>query len=40
MMRKMAPYEAEGVLARELVVEKYAPRVDRVLDDYEAMNCY
>ena len=40
MVRKMAPYEAEGVLARESVVEKYAPRVDRVLDDYEAMSCY
>ena len=40
MMRKMAPYEAEGVLARESVVEKYAPRVDRVLEDYEAMSCY
>ena len=40
MGRRMAPYEAEGVLARESVVEKYAPRVDRVLDDYEAMSCY
>ena len=40
MVRRMAPYEAEGVLARESVVEKYAPRVDRVLDDYEAMSCY
>ena len=40
MGRRMAPYEAEGVLAKESVVEKYAPRVDRVLDDYEAMSCY
>ena len=40
MARRMAPFEAEGVLARESVVEKYAPRVDRVLDDYEAMSCY
>ena len=40
MGRRMAPYEAEGVLARESVVEKNAPRVDRVLDDYEAMSCY
>ena len=38
--RRMAPYEAEGVLARESVIEKYAPRVDRVLADYEAMGCY
>ena len=38
--RRMAPYEAEGVLARESVIEKYAPRVDRVLADYEAMSCY
>ena len=40
MERRMAPYEAEGVLARESVIEKYAPRVDRVLADYEAMSCY
>ena len=40
MGRRMAPYEAEGVLARESVIEKYAPRVDRVLADYEAMSCY
>ena len=40
MWRRMAPYEAEGVLARESVIEKYAPRVDRVLADYEAINCY
>ncbi|WP_198015298.1 hypothetical protein [Synechococcus sp. WH 8109] len=37
---RMASYEAEGVLAREAVIEKYAPRVDRVLADYEAMGCY
>ena len=40
MGRRMAPYEAEGLLARESVIEKYAPRVDRVLADYEAMGCY
>ena len=40
MGRRMIPHEAEGVLARELVIEKYAPRVDRVLADYEALNCY
>ena len=37
---RMATYEAEGDLAREEVIEKYAPRVDRVLADYEAMGCY
>ena len=37
---RMASYEAEGVLAREAVIEKYAPRVDRVLADYEATGCY
>ena len=37
---RMATYEAEGDLAREEVIEKYAPRVDRVLADYEAMECY
>ena len=36
----MATYEAEGNLAREEVIKKYAPRVDRVLADYEAMGCY
>ena len=40
MGRRMAPYEAEGVLAKESFIEKYAPRVDRVLADYEAMSCY
>ena len=40
MGRRMAPYEAEGVLARESVIEKYAPRVDQVLADYEAISCY
>ena len=40
MGRRMDPYEAEGLLARESVIEKYAPRVDRVLADYEAMGCY
>ena len=40
MGRRMAPYEAEGVLAREAIIEKYAPRVDRVLADYESMSCY
>ena len=40
MGRRMAPYEAEGVLAKESVIEKYAPRVDRVLADYEAISCY
>ena len=37
---RMANYEAEGVIAREEVIEKYAPRVDRVLADYETMGCY
>ena len=37
---RMADYEAEGVMAREEVIENYAPRVDRVLADYEAMGCY
>ena len=40
MSIKMAIYEAEGERAREEVIEKYAPRVDRVLADYEAMGCY
>ena len=40
MGRRMAPYEAKGVLAKESVVEKYAPRIDQVLADYEAMSCY
>ena len=40
MGRRMDPYEAKGLLARESVIEKYAPRVDRVLADYEAMGCY
>ena len=40
MGRRMADYEAKGVLAREAVIKKYAPRVDRVLADYEAMGCY
>ena len=40
MGRSMAQFEAEGVLARESVFEKYAPRVDRVLADYEATSCY
>ena len=40
MSISMANYEAEGVIAREEVIEKYAPRVDRVLADYEAMGCY
>lgn len=37
---RMAAYEVEGNLAREEVIKKYAPRVDRVLADYEAMGCY
>ena len=40
MGRRMAPYEAEGVLAKESVIEKYAPRVDRALADSEAIGCY
>ena len=40
MSIRMANYEAEGVIAREEVIEKYATRVDRVLADYEAMGCY
>ena len=37
---RMATYEAEGDLAKKEVIKKYAPRVDRVLSDYEAMGCY
>ena len=37
---RIAKYEADGEIAREEVFEKYAPRVDRVLADYEAMGCY
>ena len=37
---RIATYEAKGNLAREEVIKKYAPRVDRVLADYEAMGCY
>ena len=37
---RMASYEAEGALAREMVVEKYLPRIDRVLHDYQAEGCY
>ena len=37
---RMENYEAEGDMAREEVIKKYAPRVDRVLADYEAMGCY
>ena len=37
---RMVTYEAEGDLAREKVIEKYASRIDRVLADYEAMGCY
>ena len=40
MSIRMANYEADGVIAREEVIKKYAPRVDRVLADYEAMGCY
>ena len=40
MSIRMAKYEADGVIAREEVIEKYAPRVDRVLADYEALGCY
>ena len=40
MLLRMASYEAEGVLARETVIKKYAPRIDRVLADYEAEGCY
>ena len=39
MSIRMANYEAEGVIAKEEVIEKYAPRVDRVLADYEAIGC-
>ena len=37
---RMANYEADGEITREKVIEKYAPRIDRVLADYEAMGCY
>ena len=37
---RMANYEAYGEITREEVIEKYAPRIDRVLADYEAMGCY
>ena len=40
MSIRMANYEADGVIAREEVIEKYAPRVDRLLADYEALGCY
>ena len=40
MSIRMANYEAEGVIARDEVIEKYAPSVDRVLAEYEAMGCY
>ena len=40
MTIRMAKYEAAGLIARGEVIEKYAPRVDRVLADYEAMGCY
>lgn len=36
----MAPHEAEGALARESVLKKYAQRIDRVLADYDAEGCY
>ena len=36
----MANYEAEGIIAREEVIKKYAPSVDRVIADYEAIGCY
>ena len=34
---RMASYEADGEITREEVIEKYAPRIDRVLADYEEM---
>ena len=37
---KIAPYEAEGDAARDAVIEKYTPRIARVLADYEAEGCY
>ena len=40
MSIRMANYEADGEITREEVFEKYAPRIDRVLADYEAMGCY
>ena len=40
MSIRMSSYEAEGVSARDEVIEKYAPRVDRVIADYEALGCY
>jgi len=40
MNMRMASYEADGEITREKVIEKYAPRIDRVLADYESMGCY
>ena len=40
MGRRMAHHEKKGVLGREAVIEKYAPRVKRVLAEYEAIGCY
>ncbi len=40
MNMRMASYEADGEITRENVIEKYAPRIDRVLADYESMGCY
>ena len=37
---RIAKYEADGEIAREEVFERYAPRVDRILADYEVMGCY
>ena len=37
---QMAHYEAEGTSAREAVIDKYAPRINRALADYEAEGCY
>ena len=36
----MATYEAEGNLAREEIIEKYAPLDDQALADHESIGCY
>ena len=37
MSIRMANYEADGVIARKNIIEKYALSVDRVLAHYKAM---
>ena len=40
MSIRMANNEADKVIAREKVIENYAPRIDQLLADYEAMGRY